>query len=137
MIGMAAAGLAASLAAAVGLGGPAQAAGDPLSAYRWKSRLLVISAPTADGNVEAQRRAVAAAREGMAERDLAVVEALGATPEAVALRRRLGLPGDGFRAVLVGKDGEPKITAPSPISTKTLFSTIDAMPMRRDEMRGR
>jgi hypothetical protein len=112
MIGMAGAGL----TAAVGLlGGPAQAAGDPLAAYRWKSRLLVISAPTADGNVEA----------------------LGATPEAVALRRRLGLPGDGFRAVLVGKDGEPKITARSPIPMETLFSTIDAMPMRRDEMRGR
>jgi hypothetical protein len=73
----------------------------------------------------------------MAERDLAVIEALGATPEAIALRRRLGLPGDGFLAVLVGKDGEAKITSRSPIPTETLFSTIDAMPMRRDEMRGR
>ena len=67
------------------------------------------------------------------ERDLVVLEALGA--EGASLRRRFALPADAFRAVLVGKDGEAKIVAAEPIPIRILFETIDAMPMRRDEMR--
>lgn len=116
-------------------GGAAQ---DPLAAHRWQARVLVVSAP--DGNdtrLRAQRAAVSAARSGFAERDLVVVDAVGPGPEAAALRRRLGLPEGAFRAVLVGKDGEAKITAAEPIPPERLFATIDAMPMRRDEMRAR
>ena len=53
------------------------------------------------------------------------------------LRERLGLPADSFRAVLIGKDGGAKITAAAPIAPQRLFATIDAMPMRRTEMRER
>lgn len=112
----------------------AAAADDPLAAYRWKARILVLSAPDAtDPRVAAQRAAVAAARSGLDERDLVVLEALGSS--GTALRSRLGLPADAFRAVLLGKDGEAKIVAADPIPVGTLFATIDAMPMRRDEMR--
>ena len=105
-----------------------------LAAYRWKARLLVLFAPSAaDPRLGAQRALVAEARAGLTERDLVVLEALGV--EGAALRRRFGLPADAFRAVLVGKDGEAKIVAAEPIPSRSLFSTIDAMPMRRDEMR--
>lgn len=112
------------------------AAGDPLDAYRWRARVLVISAPDAgDGRLTAQRAALAAVGGGVAERDLVVLEALGDGAEAAALRRRLDLPATRFRAVLVGKDGGAKLVSDSPIPPRELFATIDAMPMRRDEMR--
>lgn len=116
-------------------GGAAQ---DPLAAHRWQARVLVVSAPDEnDARLRAQREVVSAARSGFAERDLVVVDAVGPGPEAAALRRRLGLPEGAFRAVLVGKDGEAKVTAAEPIPPERLFATIDAMPMRRDEIRAR
>lgn len=120
-------------------GDPAGAAGsDPLAGYRWKSRVLVLAAGDAgDPRLAAQRQALASARTGASERDLVTVEAVGQGADAVALRRHLGLPGDAFRAVLVGKDGGAKLTAEEPIPPQRLFSTIDAMPMRQDEAKRR
>ncbi|MGU3538170.1 DUF4174 domain-containing protein [Methylobacterium sp. A54F] len=129
-----------SLAAILGLAATARAASprDRLEGYRWKARVLVLSAPEAgDPRLGAQREALASARAGTAERALVVIEAVGPGAEAVALRRHLGLPEDAFRAVLVGKDGGAKLSAAEPIPPQKLFATIDAMPMRRDEMRGR
>jgi hypothetical protein len=120
---------AALLAAAL----PVAAAGSDLDRYRWKSRVLVIAAAADDPRAAVQARIAEAAGPGMRERDLVVVRAIGEGREAASLRRRLGLPATGFRAVLVGKDGGPKLTAEEPIPAERLFSTIDAMPMRRDE----
>ncbi|MCF4126085.1 DUF4174 domain-containing protein [Methylobacterium sp. SyP6R] len=121
------------LAAAI----PAAAAGSDLDRYRWKSRVLVIAADAGDPRAAAQGRIAEAAASGMRERDLVVVRAIGEGRGAAALRRRLGLPATGFRAVLVGKDGGAKLTAEEPIPAERLFSTIDAMPMRREEAAGR
>ncbi len=76
-------------------------------------------------------------RDGLAERNLVVMEAVGTGPEATALRKRLRLPPEAFRAVLIGKDGGSKLVSEEPIPPQTLFATIDAMPMRKDEMRTR
>lgn len=116
----------------------ASAASDPVAAQRWRSRVLVVSAPDpVDGRLLAQRAALGPVRGGLAERDLVVMEAIGNGAEAAALRRRLGLPDDAFRAVLIGKDGGAKLVSGEPIPPQTLFQTIDAMPMRRDEMKAR
>ncbi|MGE7418635.1 DUF4174 domain-containing protein [Methylobacterium tarhaniae] len=117
------------LAAAV----PAASAGSDLDRYRWKSRVLVIAAAADDPRAAAQMRIAEAAAPAMRERDLVVVRAIGEGREAAALRRRLGLPATGFRAVLVGKDGGAKLTAAEPIPAERLLATIDAMPMRREE----
>ena len=121
----------ATLAAGAGAAG-----GDMLDAYRWRSRVLVLSAPDpGDARLKAQRAALASARGGVGERDLVVLEAVGDGAEAAALRERLGLPARTFRAVLVGKDGGAKLASDEPIPPQRLFATIDAMPMRRNEMR--
>jgi len=39
--------------------------------------------------------------------------------------------------VLIGKDGGDKSTSASPLDSARRFATIDAMPMRREEMRRR
>jgi hypothetical protein len=114
----------------------AQAAENPLARERWTSRVLVISAPEpGDPRVAVQRAELEKARAGVKERDLVVREAVGDSRGARNLRAALGLPADGFRVVLVGKDGEAKRTETAPISAAALFETIDAMPMRREERR--
>ena len=116
----------------------ATASAAPLDAYRDRARVLVLSAPDAgDAQLKAQRAALGPVRDGVAERDLVVLEAVGSGAEARAMRAALGLPADSFRAVLVGKDGGAKLTAATPIPPQRLFATIDAMPMRRSEMRER
>ena len=126
----------------IGLGLAALTAGaataGPLDAYRWRSRVLVLSAPDSDDpDLRAQRAALGPMRGGAAERDLVVLEAVGDGAAARALRAHLSLPAGEFRAVLVGKDGGAKLTEAAPIPPEKLFATIDAMPMRRGEIRGR
>ena len=119
-----------------------------MSGYLWKKRPLVVFAPS-EGNASLaqQRASVAGNRGGFAERDMVIVYVVGDTVStdlgtdpglsASALRSRYGVSSGSFRAVLVGKDGGSKLSSGSPFSSGTLFSTIDAMPMRADEMRRR
>jgi hypothetical protein len=114
------------------------AAPDPLARHRWHSRLLVVIAPDrADPNYVAQTTLLAQAEAGRRERDLVLVEAIGDSPDADAIRRHFGVARTAFRAILVGKDGGAKLSEPQPIPAERLFDTIDAMPMRRDEMQER
>ncbi len=57
--------------------------------------------------------------------------------EAETVRRRFGVqPGD-FTVVLIGKDGGAKLRSRKPLSMEKLKETIDAMPMRQDEMKAK
>lgn len=113
------------------------AGGGALERYRWRFRLVVIAADAADPRIAAQRRIVDDAKVAMRSRDVIVVEAVGETAEARAIRRALGLPEQGFRVVLVGKDGGAKLVEDGPLTAARLVETIDAMPMRRDEAKHR
>lgn len=119
-----------------------------MDAYVWKKRPLVVFAAAAGDAALAQQTAIVAGnRSGFIERDMvivyvvgdAVTSELGGGPgrSAATLRARFGVGPRTFRAVLVGKDGGVKLTSGSPLSAARLFSTIDAMPMRADEMRRR
>lgn len=114
---------------------PARATEDLLARHRWRSRVLVVLADEGHPALAEQRRIAVFNRAGFAERDLVVVEAVGGHAGARRLREQLGVGPAGFRAVLVGKDGGPKLTAEEPLSAERLFAAIDAMPMRQDEMR--
>ncbi len=107
---------------------------DPLATYRRAYRVVVALAPSRrDPDLAVQRRIFAALGAAAAERDLVLATYDDATPEGATLRRRFG--GTGFRAILVGKDGEEKISSDRPLDRGALLPTIDAMPMRRQEMR--
>lgn len=134
--------LAAGMAGVLPIAPPAAAA-----TYRWKHRPLYVFSPPGGSALAAQRRIVAEHSSGMRERDMVVIWVVGDTvtaelgggpaESAGVLRRRFGVSANEFRAVLVGKDGGAKITQAAPLSASRLFATIDAMPMRRDEMRRR
>ena len=66
-----------------------------------------------------------------------LVQALAGSSEAKVLRAWLGVGEGAFKAVLVGKDGGAKLSSDQPIGARELAATIDAMPMRQDEMRQR
>lgn len=128
---------------------PTAAHADGLSSVRWQYRPLLIFTPTGDDRrLSRQTTILADVARGIIDRRLAVYiieerrvyTTFGApAPDANAraLRRRFRVPDDGFRVVLIGLDGAAKLSEDAPISAQHLFSVIDAMPMRRQELRER
>ena len=115
---------------------PAEARDTPLSGYRWKNRVLVVVAPSRqDGNLVAQRRIFEQNAKGMAERQIVLIEAAGDDERARNIRNQLAVGDTAFRVLLVGKDGNTAASSSKPFSAAELFGRVDAMPMRRDEMR--
>lgn len=124
-----------------------------LEAHRWEHRLLFVFAPTeAADQLRAQNDALAEQDAGFRDRDLLLITLTGAAdgtvregPEGDAqlltnaavtrLYDRFNVPSDAFRVVLVGKDGTEKRRDAEPVTGRSLFDTIDAMPMRQREMR--
>ncbi len=51
------------------------------------------------------------------------------------LEKELGVRRGEFNLVLIGKDGGVKYRSQQATETRDIFSTIDAMPMRQNEMR--
>lgn len=117
------------------LAGVVPAAADPLAGLRWKSRVLVLVASSAqDNELRTQRRHLEAASGGLFERNVVLMEAVGYGQQARLLRKRLAADGNEFRIFLVGKDGNTAFTSNHPLVAKDIFLRIDAMPMRKNEM---
>lgn len=107
----------------------------PLDDLRWKSRVLVVVAPAGDSAAEQQRAIYQAAAAGMSERAIVLKEAVGESDRARQIRSRLSADGKRFQVFLIGKDGHTALSSNKPLSADNLFARVDAMPMRRDEMR--
>ena len=115
---------------------PASALEATVKKAHWRQRVLLICAPSAaDVSLLAQRNLLKPAAAGLRERDLLVRELvlpdLSASDRAYL--RRLGVKTAAFQVLLLGKDGGIKRRDTQPISPQALFSTIDVMPMRRQE----
>ena len=125
-----------ALLALTPLAGPAAAA-PTVAEMKNHRRVLIVASPSAgDARLAEQQRAVAGWRSGARDRDLSVVEVIGAQVDGAAdpaplLRRRWRLPPDEFQVVLVGKDGHEALRAGQPLAAAQMQRTIDAMPMRR------
>jgi hypothetical protein len=86
-------------------------------------RLLVITAPSLkDDAYRTQAALLLPALAGLNERDFVVQIQFGTT---------------SFSVVIIGKDGGEKLRRTTPLSSEELFAIVDAMPMRRAEMRER
>jgi hypothetical protein len=107
----------------------------PLDEFHWKSRVLVVVAPAGDTAAEAQRRIYESSAGGISERSIFLTEALDESERSRQIRSRLSADGRRFQVFLVGKDGQTAISSDKPLSTDYIFARVDAMPMRRDEMR--
>ena len=112
------------------------ASADELAELRWKARVLVLSAPSEDhSDLLAQQRILAEDAAGLAERDIRIIQLISGN--GAKLRDKLGLPPERFTVVLLGKDGGEKIREERPVTLDSLYGLIDAMPMRKQEMKER
>lgn len=120
-----------------------------LSDYQWQNRILLVFAPSTDSSQYRQQMQVWQADEaGTGNRDLKLVQILGTGESQVdgrslnsasveKLRQQFGITPEEFAVILVGKDGTEKQRSQTPLDLAALFRTIDAMPMRQQEMRSR
>lgn len=117
-----------------------------LDRYQWKSRILLVFAPSAKSPAyEAQMQLFEGGEAGFRDRDVITIQVMDEgesrvddehLPEAAAdrLRERFDVGPDQFRVILVGKDGTEKRCDEAPVKTSAIFDEIDAMPMRQREM---
>jgi hypothetical protein len=115
------------------------AAADPLEDFRWKRRLLVVTASD-----EALVGKITPELSGMVERDVRIFVLSGpasygevpAPALAKELRKRLKVRSDLAEVLLLGKDGSTTLRwKVGEFSVAALFARVDAMPMRQREMR--
>lgn len=117
-----------------------------LKNYQWQNRLLLVFSPQGeDRSYKLQLDEFRAAQAGLQERDLLVFHIfddrvllpdqtrLGAS-EARSLRAHYVIPDKETVILLIGKDGAEKLRSRELLTTQRLFATIDAMPMRQQEM---
>lgn len=95
-------------------------AASPIASDR---RLLILSTPKLDNPAfRAQAALLIAAWDGLIERDFSVRTVTGSK---------------AFGLSLVGKDGGEKFRSTNVVPVEDLFALVDAMPMRRREIRER
>lgn len=137
--------LATGLCAAASTGIAGGAAADPLAAFLWESRPILVFAPDRhDPQLREQMGRFSMHRAEYRDREVIVVEIAGqlmraqgrAVPHAPEMRARFGVPGDAFTVILIGKDGTEKLRTGEVTDPRVFYQAIDAMPMRQQETRG-
>ena len=119
-----------------------------LAAQRDQTRPLLIFAPKSDdAQMGIQLRILVEHAAEAGDRQIVAIALPYHSPspsdvqlsptEAESARRRFHIDPGAFAVILLGKDGGPKLRADKPISMTRLEKTIDAMPMRQDEVRGK
>ncbi len=124
---------------------PAVAPAPPaaLDALRWRKRVVVVFAPAPDdARLRYQVAELHRLTAGPDTRDLQLVTVAGmrvegAADAAAALRMRFHVVEGGFRTFLIGKDGHAAVRSSAPIPAEEIARTVDAMPMRQDEVKRR
>ena len=116
----------------------------PLTAYRDKNRVLLVFAPTPqDAAYQEQIKLWLPEKTGFDDRQLLVVPVFANARKMTAdqqapllpLMKKHAIDGNTFAVVLIGKDGHDAYHASKPVPADALYGVIDAMPMRRAEMK--
>ena len=119
-----------------------------LKDLRDRARPLLIFAPKPDDpQLQIQLRTLAEHAAAAQERDLVPIALPYNTPSPTAAqlsstdaenaRRHFGVNPAEFTVILVGKDGGAKLRSSKPLSMQKLEETIDAMPMRKQEIQSK
>lgn len=119
-----------------------------LSSHQWKDRLLIVltndnSKKLYDDQMDILNEDI----KGLEERKLVIYSVM---PEqyikgiyskkwinSSLLNNRFRQDNKSFEVILIGLDGGIKLRQSDPLSLEKLFATIDAMPMRRNELRNK
>lgn len=115
-----------------------------LNTHKWKNRvLLIISEKVNSESYKKQINILKNNNEALLERKLVIYHIL---PKKYKLNnenwvassnlfKRYNSKDETFKIVLIGLDGSVKLEENNVISAEKLFSIIDAMPMRKSEIR--
>ncbi len=119
-----------------------------LAPYVWNSRVLLIFAPASSDTLFSQQTQLFESQElEIMDRDLvsfSIFPSNGSNPKKESLNSNeirdlysfYKITSSEFCVILIGKDGGEKLrTTNELLSLPLLFSTIDAMPMRKQEMK--
>ncbi|MCW9708605.1 DUF4174 domain-containing protein [Fodinibius salsisoli] len=119
-----------------------------LDQYQWENRLLLIFAPSDTSDFfHTQISEFEGRKKGFHDRDLKTLYLLGdgtsqveGEPISVLATEQLyedyNVPENTMTVILIGKDGTEKLRTGQLLTILKLFSVIDAMPMRKQEMNG-
>lgn len=119
-----------------------------LAKHRWKDRVILVFSPSEQNPLyQDQLTLFSQQTEGLADRDLVLYEIFSnsgkyenssslSKTEVNSLRKRFSISREEVVVILLGKDGGEKARKVDEIfGTQELFSLIDGMPMRRQEIR--
>ncbi|MCJ8209665.1 DUF4174 domain-containing protein [Mucilaginibacter sp. RS28] len=98
-----------------------------------KRMLMVFSDQSSQHMLHLQQQILKHDEQGLNERD---VEIRYYSPKNTSVYKSNHIR-PGFTVVLIGKDGGEKLRSHQLVSTQKLFSLVDAMPMRKQEMNNR
>lgn len=118
-----------------------------LTDYKWQNRLLLVFTPAQESDLyEGQMQGLSGKKEGLIDRDMKIFHLINAgashideksidKTEMQRIQTEYKVKAQEFTAILIGKDGTEKLRTHSILTTDKLFAVIDAMPMRKREMR--
>lgn len=120
----------------------------PLEAFQWQKRVLMIfDQSRSSAKLDRQIDLLRDRRPDVKDRDMIVLVTAGNENSSVAmgyadlpsgaarvLRKQFAPSKRGLTMILVGKDGEEKRRWSSVTDPQEVFDTIDAMPMRKQEI---
>ena len=122
--------------------------GQLLSQHHWNERVILLFANHSEQiDLQTQIDLLTQNKEEVTERALVIYQIFEShvlspnkkvltSADAVALRNSHDISsGEAFTFLLIGKDGTEKMRSEKVVSMSRLFSLIDAMPMRRAEIR--
>lgn len=93
--------------------------------------MYIFGKPANELLVQQQIRLLDGEKEGIRERDILVMP----VENNERLQQQFNVPPGRFTVILVGKDGTEKYRTDSLLIPKALFAIVDAMPMRKAEMK--
>lgn len=96
-----------------------------------KRTVLLFADNSSQGVLQKQQQLLDMDKQGLVQRD---VEIKIYSVNDVSIWKQNHIIG-GFTILLIGKDGGEKLRSHQPVTTTKLFNIIDAMPMRKEEMR--
>jgi hypothetical protein len=101
--------------------------------------IILAADDTTNAEFQSQMQILQADPEGILERDLEIISLKQALESDVlgSKYKEMSLSESGFRFYLRGKDGGIKYEDTRAVTLEKLYAIIDAMPMRRREMRER
>ena len=94
-------------------------------------QLLIFGSEIHSALVTKQKALLNNVKAGVVERDIKII----VVPAASELNKEYKIKPGTFIVILVGKDGSEKHRSVAVLQPQKLFTIIDAMPMRRSEMK--